>query len=278
MTFEFMIACRLDPDTSIYDVLIDLLSIALGDNQEDSDENTIGTMIEVKHQRFGDMMEDDDGYRTQQVLVGFTVELPELESTEAVIEEFSRSLVGSGPIYHAVMFENPLLREELVKFAGEIFALEMKLRRALSFVYLHAHRHGSPYDLFGQEQVSTMTRDLTERQMESVAENQLFHLTFGQYVQLNQRREPRLPELIAAIRDSEQYEVLRDTLTRSPIEDSGDIELLSDLRRLMDPIERMRNCVAHNRKPDIDTREDYSVARPQLEERLNLYLAGLELH
>ena len=274
MTFEFLIACRWESQAAIETLLIELLTEALEANQYDFDDHMVSNIVQVTHIRNSYSKSPESGV-VHHTLVGFTVELDDVEVSEAVIDDFAGSLRGSGPIYHAIRLEDPLLQRELANIGSVIFGLEMKLRRVLSFIYLHAYPDG-PYDLLREDQGRPMAQGITEEQMRKMMENQFFHLTFRQYIQLNQRRTLGPTQLIEAIVESDSYDGLRAKLLSAPIVHEDDIELLADLKRLLDPIERMRNCVAHNRRPDIDTREDYSIARPQLDERLDRYLADLE--
>lgn len=277
MTFEFLIACHITSETDVHKILTELLFEALEANQDEFDEDSIDRMIQISHRRPGDEFVDDDGETMRHTLFGFTLELPEIGSAESVVDDFAKSLSASAPIFHAVKFEDTLFKDELAQLAAEIFALEMKLRRVLSFIYLHAYqREDTPYDLLKDDQISPMTKESNKEYMESVTENQFFHMTFSDYVSLNQRRQLQVPNILHIIRDSERYDVLRDELMRIPIDNEEDNELLNDLKRLMDPIERMRNCVAHNRKPSRRNRQSYPQARSDLENRLDSYLVGLE--
>ena len=277
MTFEFLIACRATPETNLHEILKGLLSEALENSQDEFDEDSIDQMIHIGHRRSGDEVVDDGGKTTRHSILGLTLELPEMDSAEAVVKHFARSLSEPDPIFHAVRFEDPLFQNELARHATDIFALEMKLRRVLSFIYLHAYQtQEATYDLLKDEQARPVTPQLGQQQMESQIENQFFHLIFSQYINLNNRPQPGLDDLRSLIRDSEQYDALREELLRSPIADEQDANLLSDLQELMDPIEQMRNCVAHYRRPSGRIIQNYSTTRPLLEERLNEYLAGLE--
>ena len=277
MTFEFLIGCRAAAETDFYEILKGLLSEALENSQDEFEEDSIEQMIRIGHRRNGEEALEDGGERIRHTILGLTLELPEMDSTQAVLEHFARSLSEPGPIFHVVRFEDPLLQNELARYAAEIFALEMKLRRVLSFIYLHAYqRDEDTYDLLREEQSKPVTPQLTQQQMQDVKENQFFHLLFSYYVNLNKRQEPDLNNLRKLIRDSEQYDTLRGELLRSPIVNEQDSSLLSDLKELMEPVEQMRNSVAHNRRPSRRTMENYSTTRPRLDNRLNEYLASLE--
>ncbi len=278
MKFEFLIACHINSETDIHQQLCELLSQVLENNRAEFDEDFIDQMIQISHKRPGDEFVDNDGESTCLTLIGFTLELSEMDSAEAesVVNDFAKSLSEPAPIFHAVKFEDALLQDDLTQRATEIFTLEMKLRRVLSFIYLHAYQGEEPYDLLQEEQIKPSTEQSKPEQMRAVAENQFFHLTFRQYRNLNERQSPNLPEVLRIISDSEQYDVLRDEIMRSPIVDEQDTSLLNDLKELMDPIERMRNCVAHNRKPNTRLTQNYPRAHSYLEDRLDAYLAGLE--
>ena len=113
--------------------------------------------------------------------------------------------------------------------------------------------------------------------MEKATENQFFHLTFSQYINLNQRPQPQLPDILKVIENAEQYDDFRAKICRIPVEDEDDADLITNLKELMGPIEKMRNCVAHNRRPTDKIIANYLSSLPKLDGRLNLYLANWEL-
>ena len=276
MTFEFLIACRLTPGTDIEQVLTGLLFSALEDNQNDFDEGIVADMVQLRHECIGGevlVADDVSGYHT---LVGFAIELPdETDLKSRVIDTFAKSLPETPPIFHAVKFEDPLLRDELAERAIEIFALEMKLRRVLTVIYLHAYQGVDPFDLL-QDEVEQPREPPKQDQMQAAIENQFFHLQFSQYTNLNRRRQVRqAADILDLVRKSEQYEALRVELLRVPVEHKGDADFLANLKSLMNSIDGMRNCVAHNRRPTRSVADNYPNARARLEERLDGYLASL---
>jgi hypothetical protein len=109
--------------------------------------------------------------------------------------------------------------------------------------------------------------------MKAAAENQFFHLTFGQYVGLNQR--PAIKDLVSLIRNEATYEAFRDELLRKPVEHEDDAAFLAGLKERMDSIEKMRNAVAHNRRPPKKTTNDYLNALPLVNQALDDYLNAL---
>ena len=79
-----------------------------------------------------------------------------------------------------------------------------------------------------------------------------------------------------SIRNTEEYKTLRAEILRVPIEHEEDAEFIASLKGLMDPIERMRNCVAHNRRPTQRITDNYPTARLDLEKHLDEYLEKWE--
>lgn len=276
MTFEFVIVYQQEDSVNIQDILLERLRVVLADNLNEIDDDLIDGMLNLKFERRGDSISDDAGIRRTRAVVGCTLELPEdTVSIRAVIDEFSDALIGA-PIDHVVKFEDPLLHQELAAHAEELFALEMKLRRVITVIYLNAYPD-EPYNLLREETERPMQQP-SETQMHEVAENEFFFLTFGQYLNLNRRPDMRqLPALASLIRSNESYESFRRELLRQPVEDEDDAVFLAGLRERMNSIDAMRNCVAHNRRPSKRVTNNYLNALHQLNAMLDQFLNRWEL-
>ncbi len=278
MTFEFLITYRNSAGTDIGQILCDLLSKVLEENDNEFEEDDVDRMLGFHLERSLEESTNENGDKERKLLIGFTLELPDdTAQIQTVVEEFTSALHETGPITHAVKFEDQLLRKQLAQRAEEIFYLEMKLRRVLSLVYLHAHKHEGSYDLLRDDAAQPMAKERPQPEhMKAAAENQFFHLTFSQYIGLNQRPEIKPPVLLKILRDSDTYDALREEIGRMPIEDKDDTDFLAGLSARMNSIEDMRNCVAHNRRPNKRVVENYENARPLLDELLDEYLARWE--
>ena len=279
MTFEFLIACRITAEIDIRQTLTELLTEILADKQNSFNESMLADMVQIRHQRLVDGNPNHAGTTGHPALVGFAVELPdETINAEAVITDFAKALPETSPIFHTVKFEDPLLQEYLADRAVEIYALEMKVRRVLSMVYLNACQLKDPFDLLRYEQVRPLQREQpTPEQMEAASENQFFHLTFGQYAGLNQRPSISLVSILSGIRSAEDYNDFRTEMLRQSITDEEDIRFISNLKRIMQTLDGMRNCVAHNRRPTRSIIDNYPDACSQVEELLNDYIARWEV-
>jgi hypothetical protein len=279
MNFAFIVAYRKSAETNIEQLLADLLAKVLEDNLNEVEPQSVRQMIRLQHERAGEESIDANNAASRCMLLSFAIDLgEEIGQIETVVEEFATQLPDTPPIFHAVMFEDPQLRAVLVRRPEEIFALEMKLRRVLTFIYLHANQDNDPYDLLRDEAVQPISKEKPQiAQMKAAVENQFFHLTFGQYVNLNQRPDlKQVSALLNLVRDATTYEVFRTEISRAPVEHEDDAVLLAGLKERMDAIETMRNCVAHYRRPSKRVVENYDNARPLVDQLLDDYLARWE--
>jgi hypothetical protein len=113
--------------------------------------------------------------------------------------------------------------------------------------------------------------------MRAAAENQFFYLTFGQYINLNERADINLNGLLAILQTMTDFEAFRAEITRAPVPHEDDAILIAGLKERMDAIEKMRNCVAHNRRPTRTIVENYENVRPLVETLLDDYLKRWQL-
>jgi len=274
MMFEFLLSYRHTSTTEIREILEEVLTKVLKGNYNEFSSDEIKQMIVFNHQRLGKEEIEDDDNKYQNIILGFTLELPEeTEEAQTTLDEFSQALLDTISDSHLVKFEDSLLVADLTRWADEIFTLEMKLRRVLTLIYFHAYQDSDPYELLKDEKEQPMAKDKPERkQMKTAVDNQFFHLTFSQYVNLNTRPDPKIGDLLKNICNSANYDTLYREINRKPIEDEDDVNFLAGLKERMGAIEKMRNCVAHNRRPSRRVVEDYENARPLLKNLLDNYL------
>lgn len=270
MTFEYLITHEPQRDEPILSILRERLLVVMEDNLNDVEHEALARMVQTDFQRL-QASAPDGALRS---ILSFKLVLPEeTASIQEVVDEFTDALAAA-PVLHVLKFEDPLLREELAARAEELFGVEMKLRRVLSIIYLHAYPDADPYELLKEEVEQPMSKAKPEKTaMKAAAENQLFHLTFGQYVNLNQR--PAIKDFAALIKSQDTYEAFRAELMRQPVRHEDDASLLSSLKERMDAIERMRNCVAHNRRPTKGVKQSYLNALPLVHRDLDNYLYAL---
>lgn len=270
---EYLIVVPANAAAAIGSQLRELLSDALDANQNDVEPESLARMLipDVGRLAYTNVKPLDDA----STLFGFAIELPpETTRPENVVEEFTAALSKTPPITHALKFYDSLVWRQNVRLAEEIFELEMQLRRVLSLIYLH-RSPAKPYELLRDETEQPMAPEkLTPQQLAAGVENEFFHLTFGQYPKLNQRRLPtKLPDVFPLIQDSLGFEHFRDELRRMPVENEDDQLFIAGLKDALGTLFTIRNGIAHNRTVPRKALENYEKnARPALKKLLNEYL------
>lgn len=132
----------------------------------------------------------------------------------------------------------------------EVFDIEMKLRKAISLIYLAAPRRSSFYHLLEKDKIDAQkSQPKDEKGYLELCENEFYHLTFSQYTALNARREvTQQKDLIEIVTQAKNFEEVQARLLDNPINDDRDADLPASLRKLPARIEDFRNSVAHNRR------------------------------
>ncbi len=279
MTFELLIVCRIgDFLDDIKELLNEKLSQVMVDNLVELDSSIIGSLIQINYLRECETISTTPEEIKRNIL-GISVEIPEeVENTEIIIEEFCYIIAEDELIEHVVKFEDESLFEKNRKFFHEIFYIEMKLRRIITMIYLHQYSDNY-FKLLRDEITKSTSKDPpTEDQMKNSFENEFFHLLFNQYINLNNRKLPsKIDDFINLIKERNSYEDFLNELNRSPITNSDDKDFLASLKDKLEPIEKVRNCVAHNRKISDRILQDYHNAKTLLESELDQYLSKYSL-
>lgn len=228
-------------------------------------EDAAAAMVQVTHSAKG----------TDDLIVwGVRIDVPEeIAVAEQVLDDLVHNLPDGDPVLHVCRFEDDEFRLQLDRLSHEVFTLEMKLRRVLSIVYLKSGLGRDPYNLLQHDRVKPVTKDLQQSAMSAAAENQLFHLSFSDYGALDALPTLTMGRIEDALLKAEDFAGFRRSLTVSPIGVEDDKQLIAGLRERMDVLEKMRNCIAHNRRPTAALRQNYPDARDQLHVLLDAYLA-----
>jgi len=277
MTIEFVIAHAGNDSAVSCAAVREALIQAFDTEGLDNTTAEIHYMIAPKYWRDEADITDKEGNIIHRCVLGFSLELPDpLGASSDLIDGFIDNLRAEPLTAHVVRFEDPSLFTQLQNWSQEIFELEMRLRRALTMIYLVAPFASEPYDLLNEETVKTQITGQKE-QMKSAVENEFFHLLFSSYPSLNVRPEPKIEKLIKSIKLATDFTALQNELLRTPVEKDPDLGLLANLKQYSKPVEDMRNCVAHYRRPSRKIIEAYDNAKSQLSTILTAFLVQLRI-
>lgn len=154
------------------------------------------------------------------------------------------------------------------QLAQEIFELEMELREAITLLTLSAG--GPPIaEVVGQCVVKPKNPPNGSDLRRPHAENELFYFLFGEYVSINNLAAPTLQSILSSLTAQQDFDEFKRQVTKTAVvEDPSLEEFIASIKTLMEPIEKVRNAVAHNRAVRNKALENYHTARQRLRDIL----------
>jgi hypothetical protein len=220
-------------------------------------------------------------------LVGFEILLEEYPQEEQLKKQFVDTLceyLDGDSTELLIKYEDYQLKQQLIKYYDEIFTLEMRLREIFSYIYMSSYVNDCYSFLEFQRQKVTpiykkgvREKDVPEK-LKKRKENEFFYLTFNQYRQL------KIPDVIKSetitdlIANCSSLEDFKESINKIGVFHKDNklfCDFLNKLNQELEPIETLRNCVAHNREPTIDEMSDYLRSHEQITNIINDFLSNI---
>jgi hypothetical protein len=258
------------------------ISPGIEEQPESIEEWSIFNRIETKYNH----LSDSDKY-----IAGFILDLE--EDSNEILQDFGEKLQANENIDLVLKYSDEGMQAEHQKYAKEIFDLEMRLREVISFIFINIYE-GDYYNFLEFQKVKGKMPKKEEKRnvFEENFENEFFFLTFGQY------RELHLPDVISApilnrlIGEHKFDTYLKERILNMGIFRNGEKynRFLKSIQQDLQSIEKLRNCIAHNRAlADIiienhqtaenDTNtilDNYQTAKKNLEEKIDEFGEGVQ--
>jgi hypothetical protein len=218
---------------------------------------------------------------TEKSLSGVSVDLTRFdngeESIPAIVADFS-DLVSedeNDSAVHVVKLYDHNLHLENAQLAQEIFEIEMKLREVFSVIFIDTLEDDF-YNLLVDVNAAPMDSPQVS-QMQKRYENQFFYLTFSQYKNLNEKKPiGGVPQIIQLLRTTSNFQEFQEYFTYPPVRKEEYADFILSLKANLDPIEKVRNCVMHNRSISEDDKGNYDQAKEKLMKLADEFLASLQ--
>jgi hypothetical protein len=289
MKVDFQIIHSFDSDTALKEKLLDLL-------KETIDESTTTSIeIEKRPKNIKDWLifrwiEIKYNYRSNKKYIagfslnteGFNVNTEGFSSlntekeSKVLVHEFGQKLQNNSDIDLVIKYNDESMQIEYQKYAKEIFELEMELREVISFIFLDTYKNDY-YNLLKEMIVSIQNLDKKNKPdkyyFKAHFENEFFFLLFSDYININSLKELNHSGLNNLIRDSDSFEDLKRKMQSRGILKEKYQDFIAGIKQDLNPIEKLRNCIAHNRS--ISERNnyrmivDYDKAKKALEDLIN---------
>lgn len=190
---------------------------------------------------------------------------------DVLVEEVQQNEV----CLHLVKVMDSLIQKENEQIASRIYSLECLLREALSILMLSVSE-GDYYQLLGPSQVSTLNDMPKAEDLEKALENEFSYISFSDYRNVINRKLPsKIQDVFALIQASTSYDEFRAGLQPHVTAPPESVAFIASLNTVLDPIEKARNAVAHNRKLTKTVRENFHKAADDLEVIMEEFFASL---
>jgi len=199
-------------------------------------------------------------------IAGFNLEVPEANIT--IISEFGQKLQDNDDIHLILKYNDEVTQKEYKYYAKEIYDLEMGLREIISFIFLNTYKEDY-YNLLRETRVKAQRLDKNnipnKEYYESHFENEFFFLLFSDYIKINELKELKSLDLIEIITNSNDYDDLKQKIQNRGIVKEKYQDFLAGIKQNIDSIEKIRNCIAHNRSFTETVVNNYVEAKKNLE-------------
>lgn len=215
------------------------LTIEIEEKPDNIEEWSIFDLVEIKYNYFSE---------NNKRIAGLNLEVP--EDNVAIISEFGQKLQDDDNIYLVLKYNDEAIQSEHQIYSKEIFDLEMKLREIISFIFLDTYKEDY-YNLLREVEPKPQRLDKNniphKEYYENHFENEFFFLLFSDYIRLNNLKELKKSDLIEMIINSNKFDDLKQKIQNRGIVKEKYQDFLAGIKENLDPIENLRNCIAHNR-------------------------------
>ena len=245
-----------------------IIEISVEEKPEDIQDWEIFNWIEIKY---------NHSIGENKFIAGFSLDIS--ENYKEIISEFGNSLKDDENIEVVFKYFDEPMSEEHKNYAEEIFEIEMKLREIISFIFIDTYK-GDYYNLL--KEVGVKIQPLNgknkpnEKYFERHFENEFFFLLFSDYIRLNELKKINQNDLMDFIKSSNDYDELKRNIQDRGITKEKYQDLIAAIKQNLDPIENMRNCIAHNRSFTDNVLENYQQAKANLDSIINQFWEELE--
>lgn len=146
----------------------------------------------------------------------------------------------------------------------EIAEIEMKIREVFSYIFYSKYDDRSQ-DIFEEFEVQIVNKEeVRNDELIKRLENKFFYLTFKQYLKFDTPKDIPPKEVFPLILNNQTYDLLREYISSRGIIEQKHLAFLRNVNRLLDPIENVRNSIAHNRTISNNQLDNYPNAKSDI--------------
>lgn len=184
-------------------------------------------------------------------------------------------LLGNENIKHITKFSDNNLLTTLKQYYPRIFSLEMKIREAVSYILVATYKKDY-LNLLKDYNISNRLKNTNiQAKNKNYLENECFHLLFSDYISLSHTKQLKFPDLLTLVEKANDFNSLQEALFQRGIIHKDYQDFFASIKEHLNNIEKIRNCVAHNRTPAEKEVDNFENSYSKLDDILNNYFANL---
>ena len=228
VTVDYLVVCSGEMNLSGEMGLIELLAEVLKNALESVDDEPPADEVLEQQITIRYIKTREDG----RWACGFSVTFDSAEEQmEDLINNFSEFIADytadctDDRIKHLLKLNDPQLQRTLRDYGKELFDIEMKLREALSLIFIDTY--GKDFYEFVNETKVNPISPPPAKQMSESYENQFFFLLFSHYIRINNPKQPDIDQdkIAEYIEQAEDLEDLSQLITpKQPITETGYVD------------------------------------------------------
>lgn len=256
-----------------YEIIINVLKEVYKENYDEFDE--IQLLQQLKFQYTKKIEEN-------KYLVGFEIEFDEIGQ---IIGDFSSNLQDLESVDVIFKYNDEHLLDFIILVHKELFRLEMKLREAISYIFIDTYKEDY-YDFLKDINITphfegskNLQKDKSQREefLRKRYENEFFHILFEDYIKLSNPKTLKQEDLFLITEFSENFEDFKKNIIERGIIKSEYKTFIEEIKNIIEPISRIRNCIAHNRMLSSEDAENYQTYFKEINKYIDGFLALLKV-
>jgi len=256
--------------------LTSIISESFEDNYISYDEVTLESTLLIKYVKV---------HSGGRYIVGFNLEFDEepIWNIEPIVNSVGEKLNDNKEVIVAFKFDDSNQFTLLSRLYEELYHIEMKLREAISFIFVDTYKDNC-YDLLRDidlipqfERKTNLRRDEVERKtyLKKRLENEFFHILFPDYYKLTQLKPLKQSDLFFIAEISNNFDEFKGNIVNRGVRKEEHLNLLNSIKEDMQSLDAVRNCVAHSRTPIDEELVNYERSLGELNQKLDDFLVSL---
>lgn len=258
-------------DKDVKQELVKLLKSTFEDNYDEFSEEELDDCISIKYNKKIDEC---------KYLIGFDLIIEEI-GTEIgdIISKFNDYLNSQENISLIIKFYDDNLYEVLSQIYKEIFSIEMRLREAVTLIFIDTYK-SDYYNLLKDLNIklqfdgkNNLKKDAEQKRdyLSKKFENEFFHIMFSDYIKLSNPRALKQEDLFSIAKNSNDFAEFKENIINRGVTNSDYISFIDEIKQIMDRLERIRNSVAHNRTLSDEDIENYETYFEQINSEIDKF-------